>query len=195
MKKLILGTLVLAASSLAFAANFTLDPAHSEVGFSVRHLMISNVKGKFNKYDGKFVFDEKSGKLSNVEVNIDPKSIDTNDDKRDEHLRSPDFFDTAKHGKMTFKGDKVELKDGKPVKITGTLNMRGVSKPVALDIDYRGVVTDPWGNEKVGFGLTGKLNRKDWGISWNKALDKGGVTVSDEVALNIEGEALKEKTK
>lgn len=193
MKKIVLGLLITAAASMSFAANYTLDPAHSEVGFSVRHLMISNVKGKFNKYDGKFVFDEKTGKLSGVEVNIDPKSIDTNDDKRDEHLRSPDFFDTAKYSKITFKGDKVESKDGKPVKITGTLTMRGVTKPVTLDIDYRGTITDPWGNEKIGFGLTGKINRKDWGVSWNKALDKGGVTVGDDVAVNIEAEATKAK--
>lgn len=193
MKKIVLGLLVTAAASMSFAANYTLDPAHSEVGFSVRHLMISNVKGKFNKYDGKFSYDEKSGKLSGVEVNIDPKSIDTNDDKRDEHLRSPDFFDTAKYAKITFKGDKVEAKDGKPVKITGTLTMRGVTKPVTLDIDYRGAITDAWGNEKVGFGLTGKINRKDWGVSWNKALDKGGVTVGDDVAINIEAEATKAK--
>lgn len=193
MKKIVLGLLVTAAASMSFAANYTLDPAHSEVGFSVRHLMISNVKGKFNKYDGKFVFDEKTGKLSGVEVNIDPKSIDTNDDKRDEHLRSPDFFDTAKYAKITFKGDKVEMKDGKPVKIAGTLTMRGVSKPVTLDIDYRGAITDAWGNEKVGFGLNGKINRKDWGVSWNKALDKGGVTVGDDVAVNIEAEATKAK--
>lgn len=193
--KFVLAVIMTAVSSMAVAANFTLDPSHSEIGFSVRHLMITNVKGKFNKYEGKFVFDEKSGNLSNVDVMIDPKSIDTNDDKRDEHLRSPDFFDATKYSKITFKGDKVEIKTGKPVKITGTLTMRGVAKPVSLDIDYRGLQVDPWGNEKIGFGLTGKLNRKDWGISWNKALDKGGVTVSDEVAVNIEGEALKEKAK
>jgi polyisoprenoid-binding protein YceI len=182
---------------LAFAAqasNYKLDPAHGTVGFSVKHLMVSKVRGHFNKFEGQFVFDEKKNEVNKVEVKVDPASIDTSDKKRDEHLNSPDFFDTKKFPEMKFKSDKpVVVKIDHPTPITGELTMHGVTKPVTLDLTYTGAVTDPWGNEKVGFSLAGKINRKDWGLNWNKALDKGGVTVSDDVAIEIEGEAQKQK--
>lgn len=180
-------------STSAFAAKYKVDSSHSQVGFSVKHLVVTNVKGHFAKYEGGFDFDEKKGTVSNIDVKIDAASINTNDEKRDEHLRSPDFFDVAKHKDITFKGKKVEFTGGKPVKVSGDLTIRGVTKPVTLDIDYGGAVTDPWGNEKVGFTLTGKINRKDFGVNWSKNLDKGGAVVADDVKLEIEVEANKVK--
>jgi polyisoprenoid-binding protein YceI len=178
----------------ALAATYKLDPAHSVVGFSVKHLVVSNVRGNFNKFEGSFDFDEKKNEVSKIDVKIDPSSINTNDKKRDEHLNSPDFFDTKKNPEMRFKADKpVVVKKDQPTKITGDLTMRGITKPVTLDLTYGGSVVDAWGNEKVGFALKGKINRKDWGINWNKTLDKGGVTVSDDVNVEIEGEGTKNK--
>lgn len=176
----------------AQAASYKLDPSHSTVGFSVRHLVVSKVKGHFGKFEGSFEFDEKKMEVSKVDVKIDAASIDTAEAKRDEHLNSPDFFDTKKFPEITFKADKASVKKDKPTKISGTLTMRGVSKPVTLDLTYGGSVVDPWGNEKVGFSMSGKIDRKDFGLTWNKSLDKGGVAVSDEVMLEIEGEAQKE---
>ncbi len=194
MKKLILpGLLSLAFASSTFAATYKMDPVHSVVGFSVKHLVVSKVKGRFNKFEGSFNFDEKTNEASKIEIKIDPASIDTNEKKRDEHLMSPDFFDVKKNPEMKFTADKVTVKKDEAVKVSGQLTMRGVTKPATLDLTYGGSVTDPMGNEKVGFGLTGKINRKDWGINWNKTLDKGGLTVSDEVMIEIEGEAVKDK--
>lgn len=193
VKKLIFSSFLFLAVA-AQAAQYKLDPAHTIVGFSVKHLVVSKVKGRFNKFDGGFVFDEKKNEVSKIDVKVDPTSVDTNDKKRDEHLMSPDFFDVKKNPEMHFKSDKaVTVKADQPVKVTGELTMRGVTKPVTLDLTYGGTVTDPWGNEKVGFTLAGKINRKDWGINWNKTLDKGGVTVSDDVMIEIEGEAQKQK--
>lgn len=184
---------MLLISTSAFATKYKIDPEHSHVGFSVKHLVVSNVKGNFGKYEGGFEFDEKKGTVSNIDVKIDAASINTNDAKRDEHLRSADFFDTAKHKEITFKGKKIDVVNNKPTKVTGDLTIRGVTKSVTLDIDYGGTATDPWGNEKLGFSMSGKINRKDFGVSWHKALDKGGAVVSDDVKLEIEVEANKVK--
>lgn len=191
--KLMMIAAMMMVSTSAFAAKYKLDPSHSQVGFSVKHLVVSNVKGHFSKYEGSFDFDEKKGTVSNVDVKIEAASINTNDEKRDEHLRSADFFDTAKHKEITFKGKKVDVVGGKPTKVTGDLTMRGVTKSVVLDIDYGGAATDPWGNEKIGFTLTGKINRKDFGVNWSKNLDKGGAVVADDVKIEIEVEANKVK--
>lgn len=182
----------LAAMGTAFAnSTYKLDTTHTEVGFAVKHLMIANVKGNFQKYDGNFTFDEKKGEIKGLTVEIDLTSVDTNEAKRDEHLIGPDFFDTKNHPKAKFVSEKVDVKNGKPTKIHGNLTIRGVTKKVTLDVDYKGMVKDAWGNDKLVFTASTKINRKDFGVSWNKALDKGGVAVSDEVAINIEGQAQK----
>ncbi len=173
----------------ASAAPYSIDPSHTDLSFSVKHLMISNVKGHFKKFTGTFDFDPVKNKLSNINVEADTVSIDTNEADRDKHLRSNDFFSVDKFPKMTFKSEKVEYTGEKPVKIIGTLKIRDKSKKVTFDLDYRGTVVDPWGNNKIAFAATTKIDRKDFGITWNKALDKGGVTVGDEVILSIEGEA------
>lgn len=191
--RVVAGAALLLASQSAFAEKtaYQLDTTHSEVGFNVKHLMIANVKGRFPKFEGTFQFDDAKGELSDLDVKIEAASVNTNEPKRDEHLQSPDFFDTKNNPNITFKSEKVESKKGKPSKVHGTLTLRGVAKKVALDVDYKGMVKDAWGNDKVVFVATTKINRKDFGVSWNKTLDKGGVAVSDEVTITIDGQAQK----
>lgn len=201
MKNTVLKVSALIASvfvaSLALANNhskYSIDASHSTVGFSVTHMMITNVKGQFNKYEGGFEFDSKKNEVKNIDIKVDIASVDTNDKKRDEHLVADDFFAAAKFPQMTFKADKaVVVKQGQVTKIPGTLTMRGVSKPVSLDVEYKGSIVDPWGNEKVGFFATTKINRKDYGVSYNKTLDKGGLAVGEEVTILIDGQAVKAK--
>jgi polyisoprenoid-binding protein YceI len=195
MRNFVLSGLLILSSALAGATTYKMDPVHSVVGFSVKHLVVSKVKGRFNKFEGSFNFDEKNMEASKIEIKIDPASVDTNDKKRDEHLMSPDFFDVKKNPEMKFVADKVVVKKDQAVKLAGQLTMRGVTKPVTLDLTYGGSVTDPMGNEKVGFTISGTINRKDWGVNWNKTLDKGGLTVSDDVMIEIDGEAIKEAKK
>jgi polyisoprenoid-binding protein YceI len=189
MRTLLMTIALVMLSTSAFAAKFEIDPAHTSVTFTVPHLMISKVKGRFDKFNGSFDFDEKSMKLDNVQVNIKTESINTNEKDRDKHMRSPDFFDVAKFPEMTFKSTKVVYDKDKPDKIEGNLTIRGVTKPITLDLDYNGAITDPGGNRVVSFEAEGKIDRKDFGLIWNKALDKGGVTVGDEIKIEIEGEA------
>jgi len=183
-------SLLLLVSTSALAAPYAIDPSHTEMGFSIRHLMISNVKGRFRKFTGTFDFDPVKNQLSNINVEIDAASIDTNEPDRDKHLRTNDFFGVEKYPKITFKSEKIDYTaDGKPVKAQGPLTIRDITKPVVVDLEYRGSITDGWGNNKIAFLATTKIDRKDYGIKWNKALDKGGVTVGDEVIITIEGEA------
>ncbi len=195
MKKSILGflTTVLFLAS-AQAATYNVDESHSVVGFSVKHLVVSKAKGRFNKFSGSFDFDEKKNEVSKIDVKIDVTSVDTNEKKRDEHLSSADFFDVKNHPSMTFVADKVVVKKDKAVAVKGNLTIKGITKPVTLDLTYGGSIVDPWGNQKVGFSLSGKIHRKDWGLNWNKTLDKGGLAVGEDVTLEIEGEAAVAKT-
>jgi polyisoprenoid-binding protein YceI len=191
MMALITGLLT---SSLVWSVPYKMDTSHSEVGFTVKHLMLTNVKGRFNKFEGAFDYDEKTKTLSKVDIKIDIATVDTNDKKRDEHLASPDFFDAKKFASMDFKADKVTgVEAGKSFKLPGTLTLHGVTKPVTLDVDFRGVTKDPWGNERLVFGATAKINRTDWGVKWNKSMDKGGVVVGEEVVIAIESESVKAK--
>ena len=176
--------------AMASATEYKVDPAHTNVSFVAPHMMISKVKGRFDKVDGSFQFDEKTMKLENVNVTVKADSINTNEADRDKHMRSPDFFDVAKYPDITFKGGKVTYdKDKKPEKIEGDLTIKGVTKKVTLDIDYNGSTKDPWGNQVVAFELEGKVNRKDFGLNWNKAMDRGGVVVGDDIKIEIDGEA------
>lgn len=195
MMKTAILTAILAATGLAHAAPYKIDATHTEVGFKVQHLMISDVKGRFNKYEGSFDFDEKKNELKAIDVKIEAASIDTNNKDRDAHLNSDDFFATKKFPLITFKSDKVDGKDPKNLKVSGTLTIHGVSKPVVLDVVNKGSAVDPWGNEKVGFSATTKVNRKDFGLNWNKTLDKGGVALGEEVSIMIDGEAAKDVPK
>ncbi|MBP6216991.1 MAG: polyisoprenoid-binding protein [Oligoflexales bacterium] len=174
--------------------SYDLDKAHSKVGFEVSHLVISTVDGQFNQFSGSFDYDEANQLMKNAKIDIDVGSISTNEPDRDKHLKSPDFFDVAKHPKMSFEDIKLVAANGKPSKVQGTLNMHGVKKEVTLDVDFKGSAKDPWGNQKIVFNLEGHLNRKDFGLNWNKALDSGGVVVGEEVKIVIKVEANMKKS-
>jgi polyisoprenoid-binding protein YceI len=184
---------LLALPSVAFASTWNIDPDHSSTGFKVRHLMVSNVKGVFGKVQGVVNVDDQDLTKSSVSVTIDTASIDTGVAKRDTHLRSPDFLDVAKYPTMTFVSTKV-AKGGKGLKVTGNLTLHGVTRPVVLDVEGPSQESkDPKGNIRRGASATAKIDRKDFGLTWNKALETGGVVVSDEVAIDIEVEMIKAK--
>ncbi|MFO0592616.1 MAG: YceI family protein [Polyangiaceae bacterium] len=172
--------------------NFTIDAAHSHVNFSVRHLVVAKVRGRFTKFSGAFAFDPAAPAQSHVAVSIDVNSIDTSDAQRDGHLKSPDFFDAENHKEITFKSKSVEGK-GSDFKVTGDLTIHGVTKEVTLDVEYAGISKDPWGNEKAGFEAKTTINRKDFGLVWNAVLETGGVAVGEDVKIELDIEALKDK--
>jgi polyisoprenoid-binding protein YceI len=189
----VLLSVVLAASfapSRAAATSYKVDDAHTSVTFSVRHLF-TNVEGRFKTFEGQIDFDPAAPEKTTVKGTIDAASIDTNVQKRDDHLRSPDFFDVAKHPKIEFVSTGVSDVDKtkNTGKIQGNLTMHGVTKPVVLDAQFLGAATDPWGNKKAGFTASTVVNRKDFGLGWNQALESGGVLVGEEVTirLNVEG--------
>jgi len=180
--------LTLGSTGTAYAAEWEVDTTNSTAGFGVRHMMVATVRGQFDKVTGTVNIDDKDLTKSTIDVAIDAASISTNDGKRDEHLRSADFFDTAKFPKITFKSKKIE-KAGSKLKATGDLTMHGVTKPVTLEFDPpTAPVKSPWGQTVRGVSATGKLNRKDWGLVYNKALETGGVVIGDEVTLQIDVE-------
>ena len=167
---------------------WTLDTTHSAAEFAVKHLMISTVKGRFNTFTGSGTTNT-DGTLKSAELTIDATSINTNVEARDNHLRSADFFDVAKFPTITFKSTKIEQK-GTDVTITGDLTMHGETKPVTLKGELTAAVTDPWGNQRTALAVTAKINRKDWGLQWNQALEAGGWAVGEDVKLSVEFEAV-----
>ena len=185
--------LVLAVPALAGAAAWDIDPAHSVAMFKVRHLMVSNVPGEFGKVSGVVNYDPADPSKSSVEATIDTTSITTRQDARDKHLKSPDFFDVEKFPTMTFKSKKVEKAGEGKLKITGDLTIKGVTKEVVLDVDGPLAPVSAFGGMKSGATATTKINRQDFGVSWNKTLDGGGVVVSDEVAITIDIEMSQKK--
>ena len=178
------------------AADWAIDASHSNVSFKVRHMMVSNVRGEFGTFSGEITYDPKSPSKTRATVSIDATSIDTHDEKRDGHLKSPDFFDTAAHPTITFESSKAKKSGKNGLEVHGKLTLRGKTRPVLLRVtDITNEVTDPWGNTKIGATLTTTINRQDFGVSWNKALDKGGVVVSDEVQITIELQLNKKQPK
>lgn len=182
----------LVAASNALAADYTVDPSHSNVGFTVKHLT-SKVSGAFTAFDGSFTFDEKKPDASKVNFTIQAKSIDTNNDDRDKHLRSDDFFAVDKNPTLTFVSKEIKVTGKNKYDVKGDLTMRGVTKPVTFKTEYMGAVKDPWGNDKAGFVAAAEVNRKDFGIVWNKALDKGGFVLGDTVTIGVQIEAGQKK--
>jgi polyisoprenoid-binding protein YceI len=168
------------------------DPAHSTVGFRVRHMMFSKVSGKFSNWNGHFEFDPESPSNSNVKVDIDASSIDTGVADRDGHLRSADFFNAETHPSLTFESTAFETTGKDTFKLMGHLTIRGATLPVELDVDFHGQGTDPWGNTRVGFSARGSISRKEFGLTWNQALEAGGVLVGDTVELELEVQAVKQ---
>ncbi|MDD3060816.1 MAG: YceI family protein [Sulfurimonas sp.] len=169
-------------------AAFTVDVSHTNVAFKVKHMMISTVNGEFQKFSGSFELDDKTKALKALSGDIDVASINTNIDKRDEHLRSDELFDAQKYPKITFVLDKV-----KGDKVYGKLTIKDVTKDVVLDYEFGGIVKDPWGNTRAGLSLSGEINRLDYNIKWNKVLETGGVAVSEKVKLEINIEGIEAK--
>jgi polyisoprenoid-binding protein YceI len=172
--------------------NWQIDASHSHVGFSVKHMMIATVRGTFNAYTGTLELDPQDLTKSKISGEIEVASIDTREAKRDEHLRSADFFDAANHPKILFQSTKIEHVDGNEYKVTGDITIRGVTREIVLDAEYAGIHKDPWGGTRTGFTVTGSLNRKDFGLSWNAALETGGVLVGDKIKLELEVEAVQQ---
>ncbi|GCE27020.1 polyisoprenoid-binding protein [Dictyobacter alpinus] len=167
---------------------WTIDASHSHIGFAVRHMVVSTVRGQFNAVRGTLNLDEANLAASWVEAEADAASIDTHDANRDGHLRSADFFDVEKFPKITFKSTNVENDSG-DYKVTGDLTIHGVTKPVTFAVEYSGFVRDPYGLDRAGFSAQTKINRKDFGLTWGPVLEAGGAVVSDEVKINLEFEA------
>jgi polyisoprenoid-binding protein YceI len=172
---------------------WAIDPSHSEIAFKVKHLMITNVKGVFKEFsasvhttDGDFI-------TSDIDFSLNPASIDTGASDRDAHLKSADFFDVEKYSRISFSGNKSE-KTGSDENylLYGDLTIKDVIKPVKLNVEFAGVMKDPWGNEKAGYTLTGKISRKEWGLNWNAALEAGGVLVSDDVTITCDIQLVKQ---
>ena len=190
--KLIAVIVTLAIPAFASASSWNIDPDHSNVGFKVRHLMVSNVKGSFDKHSGTVDIDDKDITKSKVEVTIDTASINTNVQKRDEHLRSADFFDVAKYPTMTFVSKKVAKASKDKLKVTGDLTLHGVTRQVVLDVEGPSEESkDPWASFRRGATASTKINRKDFGLVWNKALETGGALVGDEITITLEIEMIK----
>jgi polyisoprenoid-binding protein YceI len=165
---------------------------HVEVGFAIRHLMISTVRGRFGSASGVVVFDEANPSSSKIDVTIDVASVDTRQEMRDNHLRSPDFFDVANYPVMRFVGSRIEGDVTKNFRVIGDLTIRDITREVTLDVENEGATTDPWGNQRVGFSATAKLNRADFGLTYNQALEAGGVLVGEEVKLSIDAEFIRQ---
>jgi polyisoprenoid-binding protein YceI len=188
-----MNTTVTAASQSVKPTEWKLDPAHSAAHFSVRHLMISNVRGEFTKIGGSVLLNPADPTKSSVEVTIDAGSLSTREPQRDEHLRSADFFDVAKYPTLTFRSKRIEKLGEEFFKVTGDLTIHGVTKEVTFDIEGpTPSVKDPWGNVRAGITGTTKINRKDFGLVWNALTESGGVMVGDEVKINIEAELIQQ---
>jgi polyisoprenoid-binding protein YceI len=173
---------------------WTFDPAHSSVEFRVRHMMVSNVRGKFTTVTGTIEEDEANLANTYVEVDIDAASIDTRNEQRDAHLRSADFLDVEQYPTITYKTTDLEIVDEENVKVTGDLTIRGITRPIVLEATINGRGTNPWGQEVAGISLKGSLNRNDFGLNWNVALETGGVLVGEKVEIEIEIEAVKQQS-
>lgn len=188
----LLAALALAVSPVFAADTYDVDKVHSNAQFTIRHLM-SKVTGKFNDVEGIVLIDRAKPEASSVEFKIKTASINTAEAKRDEHLRSPDFFDAATYPEITFKSTKIKAAGKDTYQVTGTLTMRGVAKEVTLPVTVLGEMKDPWGNDRAGFEVVTTLNRKDYNIIWNKTLDAGGYMLGDDVTVTVTLEAVKKK--
>lgn len=175
--------------------SWKIDSAHSEINFSVKHMMIANVRGQFERFTGTVDFNEQEPALSSVDVQIEVASVNTREAQRDAHLRSPDFFDAENHPWMTFKSKQIEVLDDTYGKIVGDLTIRGTTREVVLHTEYNGMLKSPFGSTNAGFSARTTINRKDWKLGWNVVLESGGVLVGEEVKISIDLEIIKEEEK
>ncbi len=174
--------------------SWQIDPAHSLIEFSVTHMMIAKVRGRFNNFSGVVELNESQPEKTSVDVEIDVESIDTRQQQRDDHLRSADFFNIAEYPKMKFISTEVKIVDQKHAVLIGNLTIKDITKPVSLNVEFNGLSKSPWGSTSAGFSATGKINRKDWVLTWNQTLETGGVLVGDEITVNIEIELIKQES-
>ena len=190
MKSLVLASVLVAGGvvggGVAQASEWTVDGSHSSAGFTVRHMMVTDVRGVFNKVEGVVNLDDKDATKSTVNVEMEVASVNTRDAKRDEHLKSPEFFDAAKNPKITFKSTGIKKAGKDKFKVTGDLTMRGVTKSETLDVSLTKPMKNPWGMMVRGASVSGKVNRKDYNVSWNKTLDGGGLLVGDDVKIQVD---------
>ena len=170
---------------------WAIDPSHSKIGFKVKHLMISNVLGSFKEFEGHVTTTGNDFSTSVISFSLNAASVDTEMADRDAHLKSVDFFDIENHPKITFEGKGLKDLGDDLYDLTGNLTIKSVTHPVTLSVEYGGIMADPWGNVKAGFSITGKINRKIWGLTWNAALETGGVLVGEEVKINCDVELVK----
>jgi polyisoprenoid-binding protein YceI len=182
-------TLVLAALVVAAPVTLEADPAHTTAGFAVKHMVVTTVRGEFTKVNSTLRWNKDDPANSSVDLKIDAASINTNNEKRDTHLKSPDFFDAQKCPEITFKSNRIEKASGDKYKVTGDLTMHCLTKPITLDVQFADQpVKSPWGTTVYAANATGKLKRSDWGLKWNKALESGGMLLSDDVNLDVDVE-------
>ncbi len=171
--------------------NYTVDPAHSRIGFVARHAMVTKVRGSFNEFEGSGYFDATNPANSKLQLTITAASIDTRNADRDAHLRSNDFFDMDRYPQITFASTGVEQTGDTQYRVSGDLTIKGVTRPVTINFEYTGSAIDPYGNQRIGLEGTASVNRKDWGVNWNAALEAGGVLVSEIVTLEFEVSAIR----
>ncbi|MDA3944928.1 MAG: YceI family protein [Bacteroidetes bacterium] len=194
MKKSVLSIALMLLAGFAFSqsTNWKIDHAYSNVTFEVDHMVVSTVTGKFQEFEGDIKSDKDDFSDAKISFTIQAASVNTNNEKRDNHLRDEDFFEVATYPTIEFVGKKLVPVSGKKYTITGDLTMHGVTKEIELDVKYNGTIKDPWGNIRAGFKVSGELNREDYGLTWNNALEAGGVLVGEEVEIQINLELVKE---
>lgn len=176
---------------MSVKTKWALDPTHSEVNFKVKHLVISSVTGTFKSFEGGFETDHEDFSNADIDFSLDVNSIDTNQEQRDVHLKSADFFDQEKYPKISFKSTSF-TKSGNDYELTGNLNVKDVTKPIKLKVEYGGTATDFYGNEKAGFEITGKISRKEYGLTWDAVTEAGAIVVGDDIKLNINAQFAKQ---
>jgi len=179
-------------ATVSTKTKWSMDNSHSEIGFRVKHLMVSNVRGTFKDYTATVTSGDEDFEGARVTATINPASVNTHDANRDAHLSGADFFDVENFKEIKFVSTQVKKKGGNGYSIQGDLTIKGITKPVTLDAEFEGIVKDPWGNSKAVFSVTGKISRKDWGLNWNAALETGGVLVSDDVWIHADVQLKKE---
>ncbi len=194
MKRYLLIPVLAFAFTLTASAQTTwsFDQSHTDIGFEVTHLVITDVEGSFKDYEGTVSTKGDGFENADIAFTIDINSIDTENEKRDAHLKSDDFFNAEKHPKMTFKSTSMKKTGENTYKLKGNLTIRGTTKPIELDVTHNGTVKDPWGNTKAGFRISGELNRFDYGLKWNKMTELGGAVVGKEVRLDIDVQLMKQ---
>ncbi|OQR63632.1 polyisoprenoid-binding protein [Streptomyces maremycinicus] len=185
------GTATVSPELAALSGDYTIDPAHSTIGFVARHAMVTNVKGKFNEFTGSLHLDGSDPSKSSATIDVTMDSIDTGSADRDGHLKTADFFKTDEFPAMTFRSTSAQALGGDDYRITGDLTILGVTKPLSIDLEFNGSAKDPFGNERVGFEGKAEILRSAWGLTWNAALETGGVLVSDKIKLNFDISAIK----